>query len=572
MISPVRAAIRALAVAVVLTLSCTASAAAAKPLRIGLAEEPRTLNIWLASDTNSSHILSQIYQPLYRREPDRLEMVPWLAAGPPEYDPSTVSYRVRLRRARWADGSAFTSRDVAFTCRLIQEFKIPRHYSRWKFVKRIETPDAHTVLFVLKAPMAIFLTRSLTIPIVSEKEWRPVVEEARTREKPLAAILQHPVKSPLGTGPYTLVKWLPGAYLHMEKNPHFFGDGLTIAGRLLGPHVQKILFKTYGTSDVAMLALRKGTIDMFWQGIQPGYIDSLKQDPHIRIYSSQRSALYYLGFNARRPPFDDPVLRRAVAVLVDKDFIVRRILQGYGNRMDSIVPAGNRFWHDPDVVAWGRGLSREERIRTATRMLQDAGYRWKEPPVDESGDVVMAEGLKTPDGNPMPRFTILTPPADYDPPRAISGLMIQQWLRQVGMPAYARPMTFGALLQQVKARHDFDAFILGYGHLSLDPDYLRIFFDSAFDRKRGWNMSGYHNPEFDRIADASRRAMDPEKRRELVFRMQEIIAQDVPYLPLYRPKMIEAVRNDAFSGWVPMLEGIGNIWSFCQLAPTNANP
>ena len=555
------------ALIVVLVLAGPAAVSAAAPLCIGLAEEPRTLNVWLASDANSNNILSQIYQPLYLREPDRLDMVPWLASAPPEYDPATLSYRVRLRPAKWSDGSSFTSRDVAFTCRLIKEFKIPRHYSRWKFVKRIETPDDRTVVFVLEEPMAIFVNRSLTIPIVSEKEWAAVIEQVRTREKPLAALLQHPVKAPLGTGPFTLVQWRPGAFLHMKKNPHFFGGGLTIAGRTLGPFVDTILFKIFGTSDVAMLALKKGSIDMYWQGIQPGYIENLQRRPDVRIFSTERSALYYMGFNIRKPPFDDPALRRAAAVLIDKDFIVKRILQGYGNRMVSIIPAGNRFWHNPDLIDYGKGLTRQERIRTAARMLAEAGYSWEIAPVDADGAVVEANGLRLPDGTPMAKFTILTPPADYDPHRAISGLMIQEWLRQIGMPAYARPMAFGALLQQVKARHDFDAFILGYGSLSLDPDYLRIFFHSAFDKERGWNMSGYHREEFDRIADASQSAMDMKQRQALVYRMQELIAEDVPYLPLYRPKMVEAVRTDSFSGWVPMLEGIGNNWSFCQLKP-----
>ena len=560
----------ALAALVLAIPSAASPAGDALPLRIGLAEEPRTLNVWLASDANSNNILSQIYQPLYRREPDRLEMTPWLAAGPPEYDADTVSYLVRLREANWSDGSAFTSRDVAFTCRLIKEFKIPRHYSRWRFIERIETPDKRTVRFFLKKPMAIFVTRSLTIPIVSEKEWRAVVEEARTKEKPLAALIHHPVALPLGTGPFRLVRWHRGSYLHMEKNPHFFGEGMTIAGRKLGPFVEKILFKIYGTSDVAMLALKKGGIDMYWQGIQPGYIENLRRHPSIRVFSSERSALYYMGFNVRRPPFDDPALRRAAAVLVDKGFIVKRILQEYGNRMTSIIPGGNTYWHNPDLVDYGEGMTREQRIRTAAGILKEAGYRWDTPPVAEDGSLAAAKGLRRPDGALLSPFTILTPPADYDPHRAISGLMIQEWLRQIGMRASARPMSFGALLQQVKARHEYDSFILGYGSLSLDPDYLRIFFHSSFDRERGWNMSGYHSEEFDRIANASRSTMEMEKRRQMVYRMQEIIAQDVPYLPLYRPKMIEAVRTDSFSGWVPMLEGIGNIWYFCQLRPVSA--
>jgi len=123
-------------------------------------------------------------------------------------------------------------------------------------------------------------------------------------------------------------------------------------------------------------------------------------------------------------------------------------------------------------------------------------------------------------------------------------------------------------LQKIKSHHDFDAFILGYGRLSLDPDYLRFFFLSRNDKKRGWNMSGYQNAEFDRVAVESQSEMNVALRRQLIHRMQRIISRDVPYLPLYNPNLLEAVRTDRFTGWVPMIDGIGNRWSFCMLKPS----
>lgn len=536
-------------------------------LRIGLSEEPRTLNIWLASDANSRKILSKIYQPLYQHDPETLELIPWLAADAPEYDAQTVSYTVRLREARWSDGTELTSSDVAYTANLVTEFRIPRYYSRWKFVTRIETPDRRTVRFFLKTPKAIFRTRSLTIPIVQQKEWDAIVREARTKEKPLAALLNHTVDSPVGAGPFVLKEWRQGAYLHLVRNPYFFGTGQTIAGRKLGPHISDLVLKIYGTSDVAVLALKKGSIDMFWWGIQPGYLEDLRGQDDIRIFLSEKSALYFMGFNLRKPPFDDPHLRRAIATLIDKNFIISRILQGFGTEMYSIIPPGNRYWYCPDVDQYGAKFDRKKRIRAAYEILKTAGYTWDTPPIDDGGEVVPTDNIRLPNGQPMARFTILTPPADYDPHRAISGLMIQEWLRQVGMPAFSRPMAFSSLLQQVKGRHDFDTFILGYGRLSTDPDYLRIFFLSANDKPRGWNMSGYRNPEFDKIATESSQAMDLKARKALIWEMQKMVLRDVPYFPIYDPLLIEAVRTDRFTGWVQMLEGIGNIWSFTQLKP-----
>ncbi len=109
----------------------------ARILKVGLPEEPRTLNIWLASDANSNKILSLIYQPLYLRDPETLSLIPWLASGEPQYDPATISYTVRLKPAKWSDGSEVTSIDVAFTASLIKEFRVPRYYSAWKFIKKI---------------------------------------------------------------------------------------------------------------------------------------------------------------------------------------------------------------------------------------------------------------------------------------------------------------------------------------------------------------------------------------------------------------------------------------------------
>lgn len=549
-------------------ISYGGSVGAADFLKVGLLEEPKTLNFWLASDTWSRKVLGLVYYPLYVHEPDKLELVPWLAEGLPVLDKEKLAYTVKLRDAKWSDGTPFTAEDVAFTARTIKEVRDSRRYSNWEFVREVEVVDERTVRFHLAEPMATFRERTLTTPIVQKRQWEPVVKAALETEKPLAALRNHKVRDPVGTGPFALKEWKQGAYIFMERNKHFFGTGKEMAGHLLGPYIDGLIFKTYGTSDAAVMALKKGDIDYFWWSIQPGYIQELEEHPDINLFTNERSALYYLGFNLRKKPFSDPAFRRAVACLVDRDFIMLRVLQGYGAEMHSIVPPGNKFWHCPEEPDYaGTAVLRGERIRKAYELLKEAGYAWERPPVNREGELVEGEGIRVPGGEPMETFTILTPPADYDPARAMAGLMIQEWLRAAGIPASAKPMAFGSLLDKVKRSHDFDMFVLGYGRLSLDPDYLRSFFHSENDQKGGWNMSGYSNPEYDRLADESARTMDPEKRRELIFEMQRILMHDVPYLPLYSPHLIEAVRADRYKGWVPMLEGIGNAWSFCTIKP-----
>ena len=556
-----------LAAAVLLTSGCLPDTRS-DMLRIGIPEEPRTLNIFLASDANSKKVLGQIYQALYIREPDNLSLIPWLAQSHPVFDAATTSYTITLRKMNWSDGTPFTADDVVFTANLIKQFKIPRLSSKWRFVKKVEALDAHTVRYHLKRNSPIFHTRTLTGPVVSRHEWESVAGEARTREKPLAHLLNHQITNPIGTGPFVLREWRQGAYIHLSRNPHFFASGKVIASRRLGPYVSDLIFKIYGTSDVAILALKKGVIDMFWWSIQPGYLNDLETADDVDVVFNQKSGLYFMGFNVRKAPYNDVHLRRAAATLIDRDFIITRILQHKGSKMISVIPSGNTFWHNPNVPTYSDHADRAARIRTAHRILANAGYSWETPPVAPDNSIQTPSAIRLPDGREMENFTILTPPADYDPHRAMCGMMIQEWLRDVGMPAFSRPMAFSSLLQKVKARHDFDTFVLGYGKLSLDPDYVRIFFHSKMDKVRGWNMSGYRNKEFDQLANRSRKEMDREKRRELLWEMQRLVIRDVPYIPLYNPNIVECARNDRFRGWVSMIEGIGNVWSFTTIKPT----
>ncbi|MBI4799630.1 MAG: ABC transporter substrate-binding protein [Desulfarculus sp.] len=539
-------------------------------LKIGVLEEPKSLNLWLAGDAWSNHVLQLFYQQLYVNRPGDLKKVPWLATGDPQYDPQTLSYTVDLRPARWSDGSPFTAHDVVFTGQLIQKFKVPRFYSLWSFVKSIEAVGDHQVRFVLNRPDASFTARTLATPLVQKTQWEPIVKQCLATKKPLASLLRVSLDHPASSGPFVLKSWRRGVFLHLERNPHFFGQGLSLDGRPLGPHIEGIVFKVYGTSDAAILALRKGSIDFYWNNVQPGYLRDIAGDPAIQVFRNQKSALYFMGFNLRRPPFDDLALRRAVAMLVDKRFIVTRVLQNAGEVMSALVPAGNAFYHLDQVAPYDQELTRGQRVQKAYEILTEAGYTWKTRPMDHAGRVQTCSCLLRPDGSEVPPLTILTPPADYDPQRAMSGMMIQEWLGQVGIMAAARPMAFGAMLEKVKGHHDYDAFVLGYGNLSLDPAWVSAFFVSKNAGKSGWNMSGYHDPQFDALAEKAAKTLDPEQRRDLVLQMQRMVQRDVPFLPLYNPLLVEAARNDRFQGWVPMVGGIGNLWSLCQLRPSGA--
>jgi peptide/nickel transport system substrate-binding protein len=149
-----------------------------------------------------------------------------------------------------------------------------------------------------------------------------VCRKSQETEKPLATLINHRINHPVGTGPFTLEAVAAGGLFASEEQPPFFRHRPDHQR----PHdwalLDDLVYTVFGTSDVAILALKKGSIDMFWWPIQPGYMADLSRQEDIRLFTNEKSALYFMGFNLRRPPFDDHGLRRAVAYLIDKDFII----------------------------------------------------------------------------------------------------------------------------------------------------------------------------------------------------------------------------------------------------------
>jgi ABC-type transport system substrate-binding protein len=140
-------------------------------------------------------------------------------------------------------------------------------------------------------------------------------------------------------------------------------------------------------------------------------------------------------------------------------------------------------------------------------------------------------------------------------------------LSNFGIPIFWKPIAFGALIQKIRKERDFDIFVMGWGNLSLDPDYLRRFFHSTYDRPNGWNYMGYRNAEFDRLADQQAEVMDVQERRRIVLALQDRIMKDLPYIPLFVPMILEGMRTDRFTGWIKTLGGVGNSWTLSMLKP-----
>lgn len=526
-------------------------------LKVGMQDEPMTLNPFYARDTWSWKVLGLILESLYGYDPN-LELIPLVADGWPEYEDGTALVRLK-EGVLFHDGTPLRAEDVAFTAKMIMHFKFPMLYYKFEFIEKVEVVDEHTLRYhfdqdFLKGKMTpIFLTDTLTTFIVQKKQWEPIFKEALTKPDPLSWFWEQQPEPLISAGPFKFERWSRGRYVFLRRNENYHLSGKEVGGRVVGPYIDSILYYIYRTTDLAALALKRGEIDYIWWPIYPALIEDLERDPQIVISTNKSNGFFYLAFNLRKAPFNDKSFRKALNYLIDREFIVKRVLWGRGEPLYTVVPPGNEYWHNPNVPTPGKGMSRAEREVRAKEILSYAGYSWQQ------GRLIM------PDGSPVEEIIILTPPADYDPLRWMATMLIQKWFSDIGLRVIARPIAFAELVHRVFDKVDFEAYVLGWG-LGIDPDYVRIFFHSRYIQPGGFNCMGYSNPDFDRIAEESMLTMDKQARRELIFQMQEILMEELPYFPLYVLEIVEA-RSKRFEGWVQQLGGIGNSWSFVFMEP-----
>lgn len=547
-------------------------------LKIGFQDEPKTLNIFNARDVWTSRVLGWFYESLYTREPITHEIVPWIAEEMPRFEGKSATVTLR-EGAQWDDGEPITAHDVVFTLKTIHEFKLPNQMPSIdpiavKAVEGreeldVEALDDRTIRYGLKeACTPLFLEDTLLSFFVQKSRWEPIAAKARAAQRQasgqgegdaavaLKHLLEHQVTKPETSGPFAFEQWERGSFALVKKNPRYFGTGRELAGKKVGPFYSGILFRKYETPDVAILALKKKEIDFYWWSIEPGLVEDLKKEPHLQVVQSPDNGFFYLAFNLRKPPFSDLTFRRAFAAVVNREFLVERVLQDLGEPAYTVVPPATEFWHNAETEKIGLGLSQQERVELAHKILRGGGYR-----VEKEGT---GHKIYDPKGKPIPAFDILTPSADYDPVRAQSGVFIEEWAKQAGFPARSQPLQFRAIVERVTKERRFDAFILGW-QLGLDPDYVRQFFHSDQDVPEGNNGPGYRNPEFDALADASAKECDREKRRQKIFEMQERVVSDVVYIPLFFRHKVEAYNKETFAGWFQDFGGISG--SILYLAP-----
>ncbi|MCA1570395.1 MAG: ABC transporter substrate-binding protein [Chloroflexi bacterium] len=370
----------------------------------------------------------------------------------------------------------------------------------------------------LTRPVVTFL-RSVAgaLPIVPRHIWASVDDAAAASD--LAVLV--------GTGPYRLQTYSQGegAYLFTANDDHFLGM----------PFVERIEYQPVGDELTALMA---GEIDAGGPpplgGARPEALAPFGNDASFGVLDGPADATSALYFNlAAGGALADVRFRRACAMALDRDDLVERLLGGNGEPGNpGFLPPSHPSHHDVEQYPFD--------VEAANALLDDAGYAR-----DGTG---IRQGT---DRRPL-RFSLLV---GNQAPSPVAELLVGVF-GVIGVelnPEGADPPTRDART----AAGDYDIALIGYGGLGGDPDYLREVYSSRVPR-RFQSVSGYTNAEFDEIADQQLVALDDDERAQLVDRMQEIVAADVPLLPLFYPTSFHIFRESVFDQWYFTPGGFAN--------------
>lgn len=427
-------------------------------------------------------------------------------------DGKRITFHLR-KGVKWHDGAPFTSDDVMFTYRRMIDPRTPTAYGEdFKQVKLASAPDPHTFVVEYARPFAPALA-----------SWGMHVLPKHLLEK-YPDISKSPLnKRPVGTGPYRFVEWKTGEKVVFDVSPDYF------EGK---PYVARVISRVIPDQATMFLELKSGGVDIMTL-TPPQYVrqtETAEFRKSFNKYKYTASGYTYLGFRLSHPFFRDKRVRQAIAHAADKKALIDGVLLGLGQEATGPYKPGT-WAHNPNV----RKYPQDPLLAKA--LLAEAG--WKEK-----------DGVLVKDGQPF-EFTVLTN-AGNDA-RAKTAAILQQNLAEVGIRMKIRTVEWAAFINEFIDKRKFDAVILGW-NITPDPDQFDIWHSSKTGPKE-LNHVGFADPEVDRLLDEGRSTFDLEKRKKAYFRIQEILAEEQPYVFLYVPEALPVVHH-RFRGIAPAPAGI----------------
>lgn len=409
-----------------------------------------------------------------------------------EYLPEENAYVFHLRHnVTWHDGEPFTARDVVFTFNYMRQH--PYQWVDLSVLQGAEALDEYTVKLVLARPYAPFLDGVAgTVPVLPEHIWKDVTDPLHFTEK----------QALVGTGPYQLADYNKeqGTYRYVAFDQYYLGK----------PKVRELRFVKV-SGEMAASALRQHRVDL--AQVPPELVENLKKEG-FEIITGAHDWVAKMMINHHKEPLNNKELRQALAYAIDRRALVDITLRGHGiPGSPGLVPPDNEWYNTGLDGSYPVDPAKVGELLTRLGYVKNGDYYEKDGRVLELELLVSGGGTGTP-GAPGER----------------AGEMIKNQLEQQGIKVNMRSLEAKTLDNRV-AEWRFDLALSGHGGLGGDPEILNKVITGG-----GFNSARYTgNDELNDVLKKQLAATDPAERRNLVARVQEIHAGELPCLPLYYP-------------------------------------
>lgn len=503
----------------------TSPAQAAPPplkiLRLGNNAEPQDIDPQCVDGIPEHKIIMALFESLVSEDPKDLHPIPGLAETW-EISPDGLVYTFHLRPGlKWSNGDPLTAGDFIGSYRRMLTPALGSEYSYllWFTVGAEEynkgtltdfsqvgfkAPDDRTLQVRLKSPVPFLLNI-----IASHYTWMPVPVKEIARYGPLDE-RHSPWTRPghmVGNGPFRLKEWLPNQKLVVERNP-FYWDAATVKLDEIEFYpvddqaAEERMFRTGQIHKTAEIPLAK--IDTY----RRDFPEALRIEPYLGV------SYYY--FNVMRPPFTDKRVRRALALAIDRESLVKNVLRG------GQAPAYALSY--PGTAGYFPRARLEGGVEEARRLLAEAGF---------------------PDGKGFPDVELLYNSSENN--RILAEAMQQMWRKNLGIDIHLVNQEW-KVYRAAMHEHNFTLGRSGWIADYVDPHvFLEIWVTG-----NGNNDGQYSNPDFDRLFHQALTAKTQAERYEFYQQMDAILVDECPMVLIYHYTRVYAL-SPKVKGWYPTL-------------------
>ncbi|SEN72948.1 ABC transporter substrate-binding protein [Nonomuraea pusilla] len=500
------------------TTACGSSSteSGGQTLRIGITDSPvDSLNPFVAQYVLPLSVMRNIYPYLvgYKGE----QVVPDFASSwETSKDGTTMTFHLHPG-AKWSDGRPLTSADALWTIQTTLKFAKSSTAGLAFLLNGVTSasaPDDHTLVIKLAAPLSTALAQLAMLPVLPQHIYASAAAGDGSGLRRFAN--SAPVVS---GGPFALSEYRKDEFLLLKRNANYYGQR---------PKVQAVGIRLYSSGDAMVSALRNNEIDQA-KVVPATVVDQLKGDGRLRVSKVPSADVFVLGFNSNKAKPEhrellDPRVRKAFASAINRPQLTATATVGTGTVIDTLLP--------PSI---GGGWTATG-VKLPAFDPDGAGRQ-----LDALGFKRGADGVRTANGHPMSykvRFVAGERERQFE--------SIRNDLGRIGVKVEAAPSDASSFVSAVHGPDDkyLDTDLFLNNWMSLYDPTLQLSVLSC-GQLANLNDAGYCDKTYDGLLQQQATELDPAKRKAIVDRMQQILDDDLPWIPLYA----RAILNAHASTW-----------------------